>query len=101
MIALFPPWHVPYWPSCDALYVVLLFFVFLACLGDRRRIRYFSQRGFPALIFAGIIIGQVWVGALAGTIAGIFLGIALGIHVVALIPSLRAKAEKIAPKTAS
>jgi len=98
MIGFFPPWHIPYWPSCDALYFVLLFFGFLVCLGNRKRILYFSKRGFPALILAGILIGQIWVGVLAGTIAGIFLGIGLGVHVVSLIPSLREKARKSYPK---
>jgi hypothetical protein len=89
IVGLFPPWHIPFWPSCDAFYVVMLFFAFLGWQRDRKRIRHFSQRGFPALILGGILVSQLWIGALAGTIAGIFLGIALGLHIVFLIPSLR------------
>jgi hypothetical protein len=101
MIAFFPPWHVPSWPSCDALYIILLFCIFLACLRDRKRVLYFSQRGFPVLILAGILLGQVTVGALAGTIAGIFFGLVLAIHVTVLVPGLRKKAEKIAAEEPS
>jgi len=96
MIAFFPPWHIPRWPSCDTLYIVLLFCVFLACLRDRKRVLYFSQRGFPVLILAGILLGQVAIGALAGTIAGMFFGLVLAIHITVLVPDLRKKAEKIA-----
>jgi hypothetical protein len=101
MIAFFPPWHIPRWPSCDALYIVLLFCIFLACLRDRKRVLYFSQRGFPALILAGILLGQVAVGAFAGTIAGMFFGMILAIHITVLVPSLRKKAEKIAAEEPS
>jgi hypothetical protein len=96
MIAFFPPWHVPRWPSCDALYVVLLFCIFLACLRDRKRVLYFSQRGFPALILVGILLGQVSIGVFAGTIAGLSFGFLLALHITVLVPRLRMKAEKIA-----
>src|SRR5262249_40203704 len=92
MMAFFPPLHVPGRPSCDALYVVLLFCAFLACLRDRKRVLYFSQRGFPALVLASILLGQVEIGVLAGTIAGIFFGLILAIHITALVPNLRRKA---------
>jgi len=100
-IAFFPPWHIPRRPSCDALYVVLLFCIFLASLRDRQRVLYFSQRGFPTLVLAGILLGQVWVGALAGTIGGMFVGFILAVHITVLIPSLRKKAEKIAAEEPS
>jgi hypothetical protein len=101
MIAFFPPWHVPRWPSCDALYVVLLFCIFLACLRDRKRVLYFSQRGFPALILAGILLGQISIGVFAGTIAGMFFGFLLAVHITVLVPRLRKKAEKIAAEEPS
>jgi hypothetical protein len=96
MLAFFPPWHIPWWPSCDALYVVLLFCIFLACLRDRKRVLYFSQRGFPALILVGILLGQLSVGVFAGTLAGMFFGFVLALHITVLVPGLRKKAEKIA-----
>jgi hypothetical protein len=100
-IAFFPPWHIPWRLSCDALYVVLLYCIFLACLRDRKRVLYFSQRGFPVIVLAGILLGQVSVGALAGTIGGLFVGFILAVHVTVLIPSLRQKAEKIAAEEPS
>jgi hypothetical protein len=101
MIAFFPPWHVPRWPSCDALYIVLLFCIFLACLRDRKRVLYFSKRGFPALILAGILLGQISIGVFAGTIAGMFFGFLLAVHITVLVPRLRKKAEKIAAEEPS
>src|SRR5262249_3995597 len=92
-LGFFPPWHIPQRPSCDAFYAVLLFFIFLTCLGGRQRTRYLLQRVLPALIVAGVLAGQFWVGALAGTVAGIFLGLALGLHLVLLVPSLRKRAR--------
>ena len=88
-IGFFPPWHVPFWPSCDAFYCVIGFLLFLACQRNGARIRFYSQRGFPSLIMAGILLASIWPGALAGVIGGIFLGVAIGFHVVMLIPKAR------------
>src|SRR5262249_46821419 len=101
MVAFFPPWHIPRWPSCDALYVVLLFCLFLACLRDRKRVLYFSQRGLPALILVGILLGQMSIGFFAGTIAGLSFGFILALHITVLVPPLRKRAEKIAAEEPS
>jgi hypothetical protein len=92
-LGFFPPWHIPRRPSCDAFYAVLLVFLALTCVGDRQRSRHLRQRVLPAVIVAGVLAAQFWVGALAGTVAGIFLGLTLGLHLVMLIPSLRKKAR--------
>ncbi|MFO1023453.1 MAG: hypothetical protein U0903_22580 [Planctomycetales bacterium] len=97
VIGFFPPWHIPQWPSCDALYVVLLAFCFIGTIRDEKKVKKMVGVILPPLFMAGILLSNVWIGITGGLVAGVFIGLLLAVHIVLLIPQARAQFWDVDP----
>lgn len=91
VFAFYPPWRLGRSLSCDAFYLVLAAFLYLATLRDRVKVLARSQKIFPGLIVSAVLIGAFSTGYLVGIVTGILAGFLLTTHVLLLVPRMRAE----------
>ena len=89
VVAFYPPWRLGWSMSCNAFYLVIAAFLYLATVRDRDLVRERSRKIFPTLIASAVLLGSFSSGYLVGIIAGIFIGLLLATHVLMLVPKMR------------